>query len=229
MAMASYRSMWPLGADPAWIKEYERKQAEQYRQGGRVGPPYARVGYVNGVPTAPAVQAAAASAATGGTAFSGTPQYYGFTDFDALQKQIYEKGMANVTDYWAGKDQMSSSMYAQAAATTAAEAQRQRYGVELSENARRTTWEQNRAIQDWRERESAAQRNLAYQQQTRQLALQRRQMRVEQERAWNQAVGSMDAQDAWNLIEAGIMQAPGESTEDFWTTGQGKGFWTPRG
>ena len=161
---------------PLWMRQQE---AAGGQSGGTVR-----------VAAAPDQQAAAAANGWGGEA-----QFYGFNDFDALEANLREQQLAAVGTYFAPSGAWSSSVHAQAATQATAEAQRTRFGLEMQEMGRRTTWEAEQAMQDWRERESQAQRA----QQLKTLYAQLRQQREMEMAASQRYYGAMANQDRWNM------------------------------
>ena len=184
------------------------------------------------------IQQALAAAQGGGVAGSGTatgpgsaydPQYYqatwyGFNDFDALEQDMYQQQLSTVSADFARRGLMSSSMYAAAADAAAANAQRARLTLEAQEMARhtaftqaeagrQTTWEQAEALRAWQEGESAANRQLAYQQlyaqQNAQQNAQRAQLDAQMRLSAIELWGSLGPQQQWSLLASLFDAWPG--------------------
>jgi len=125
----------------------------------------------------------------------GAPQYSGFQDFEALQQQLFQQQMAGVSAEFGRRGMLSSSDFQHATVGAMAQAQAQRYQIELSERARRTQWEEQQAMNRWRMYQWAAsagtQSQQFYASLQQQGQLQREQYAI--------TAGSMDDTSFWNL------------------------------
>lgn len=153
-------------------------------------------------------EAARPDPAPAGPGFAGPPQFYGFDDYDALQQSLFDEQMAMVSGDFAGRGVLSSSMYGSAAVNAANQAQRTRWNMEMQDMARRTRWEQDEAIRQWREREAVANRQQNAWAIRQQIA---RQREADRQQFYMQT-GAMDQADFWNLMEA----APGRDPSPPW-------------
>jgi len=143
------------------------------------------------------------------------PEFHGVGDYSQVRDRMFQESMAGVSDEMSRRGLMSSSMYGQAAAAAASQAEAVALELERVESARRTDWDLQRwvtagqlrhqkeqlALQARSLSMQAAQSSAALRQQ-KQLAVQEMKLR------WDMHMGTLDQRQKFALMDRIIQGTP---------------------
>jgi len=128
------------------------------------------------------------------------PQFYGLSegDYEDVEDRLYGKQMAAARSQFGQRGTQASSAADTAAMRARLGAASEARKLEQQGNQRRTRWEQDRAMREWKQAESEYRQDLASWQQQRQA----QQQEAASRREWQMNLSQMSRDDYWQYLQS---------------------------